>query len=182
MKLGNSSRAMGVGAYFLKVFFSGWGKLLVWACSEEWASRSALVWQSWLTIVNNALGLSERVPFIGVRASCNLICLLRVADLLSLTSCVRTYEWLLIRHWANDAIFSPSSGGWFEERRGASRVVTNPTVWVRDRRVSIIDYGYRWRVSGIEFLSLMFATNGGFVRFDNVVNRIETFERETTYE
>ena len=77
---------------------------------------------------------------------------------------------------------SPSSGGRFEERRGASRVVTNPTVWVRDRRVSIIDYCYRWRVSGIEFLSLMFATSGGFVRFDNVVNRMETFERETTYE
>ena len=76
----------------------------------------------------------------------------------------------------------PSSGGWFEERRGGSRVVTNPTVWVRDRRVSIIDYGYRWRVSGIEFSSLMFATNSRFVRFDNVVNRMETFERETTYE
>ena len=30
--------------------------------------------------------------------SCNLVCLLRVADLLSLTSCVRTYEWLLIYH------------------------------------------------------------------------------------
>ena len=69
----------------------------------------------------------------------------------------------------------PSLGGWFEERRGASRVVTNPTVWVRDRRVSIIDHGYRWRVSGIEFSSLTFATNGGFVRFDNVVNRMETF-------
>ena len=91
-----------------------------------------------------------------------------MADLLSLTSCVRTYEWLLICHWANDAIFSPSSGGWFEERRGASRVVTNPTVWVRDRRVSIIDYGYRWRVSGIEFSSLTFATSGGFVRFNKL--------------
>ena len=34
----------------------------------------------------------------------------------------------------------------------------------------------------LSFLSLMFATNGGFVRFDNVVNRMETFERETTYE
>lgn len=63
----------------------------------------------------------------------------------------------------------PSSGGWFEERRGGSRVVTNPTVWVRDRRVSIIDYCYRWRVSGIELSSLIFATSGGFVRFDNVV-------------
>ena len=60
--------------------------------------------------------------------------------------------------------------------------MTNPTVCVRDRRVSIIDYGYRWRVSGVEFLSLTFATNSGFVRFNNVVNRMETFERETTYE
>ena len=75
-----------------------------------------------------------------------------MADLLSLTSCVRTYEWLLICHWANDAIFFPSSGGWFEERRGASRVVTNPTVWVRDRRVSMIDECYRWRVSGWVFI------------------------------
>lgn len=91
-----------------------------------------------------------------------------MADLLSLTSCVRTYEWLLICHWANDAIFSPSSGGWFEERRGGSRVVTNPTVWVRDRRVSIIDYCYRWRVSGIEFSSLIFATNSGFVQFNKL--------------
>ena len=62
----------------------------------------------------------------------------------------------------------PSSGGWFEERRGASRVVTNPTVWVRDRRVSIIDYCYRKSVSWIEFSSLMFATNGGFVQFNKL--------------
>ena len=37
-------------------------------------------------------------------------------------------------------------------------------------------------VCRVEFLSLMFATTGGFVRFDNVVNRMETIERETTYE
>ena len=48
--------------------------------------------------------------------------------------------------------------------------------------MSIIDYCYRLRVSGAEFSSLMFATNSGFVRFNNVVNRMETFERETTYE
>lgn len=140
MKLGNSSWAMGVGAYFLKVFFLG-GLRGVKLQSEN--------------VSEPVLG-SERVDaFWGVCTSCNLVCLLQVADLLSLTSCVRTYEWLLICHWANDAIFSPSSGGWFEERRGGSRVVTNPTVWVRDRRVSIIDYGYRWRVSGIEFSSLL---------------------------
>lgn len=165
MKLGNGLGAS--GAYFLKVFF--WAvKLLVWACFEECASWSLLVRRSGLTIVNNALGWVSKLTRWGdvenqqlaiawrcSVASCNLVCLLRVADLLSLTSCVRTYEWLLICHWANDAIFSPSSGGWVEERRGASRVVTNPTVWVRDRRVSIIDYGYRWRVSGIEFSSLL---------------------------
>ena len=55
MKLGNSSRAMGVGAYFLKVFFLG-GQVEVWACVEECASWSLLVRQSALTIVSNALG------------------------------------------------------------------------------------------------------------------------------
>ena len=96
---------------------------------------------------------------------------------------LRENVWMVAHMPLNERrILLPSSGGWFEERRGGSRVVTNPTVWVRDRRVSIIDYGYRWRVSGIEFLSLTFATNSGFVRFDNVVNRMETFERETTYE
>lgn len=37
-------------------------------------------------------------------------------------------------------------------------------------------------VCRVEFSSCMFATSGGFVRFDDVVNRMETFERETTYE
>ena len=37
-------------------------------------------------------------------------------------------------------------------------------------------------VRRVEFSSLTFATNSGFARFDNVVNRMETFERETTYE
>lgn len=46
---------MGVGAYFLKVFFVA-GQVERSVCSEEWASCSALVWQSWLTIANNALG------------------------------------------------------------------------------------------------------------------------------
>ena len=50
MKLGNSSRAMGVGAYFLKVFFwAGWSLLARASCS-------VLVRLNGLTIVNNALG------------------------------------------------------------------------------------------------------------------------------
>ena len=137
MKLGNSSRAMGVGAYFLKVFFSGrsegcqvaiWER--VWACSEEWASwrvlRSVLKLQSLMFATNGGFAQFDKlrenvwmVAHMSLSGRCNL---------------------------------SPSSGGWFEERRGASRVVTNPTVWMRDRRVSIIDYCYRWRVSGWVFI------------------------------
>ena len=74
-------------------------------------------------------------------------------------------------------------GGWF---RGTQRREPlgdeYPTIDVCDKRVSMIDNLYRWLGSEVEFSSLMFATNGGFVRFDNVVNRMETFERETTYE
>ena len=158
---------MGVGVYFLKVFWAGQVEGSV--CAWEWASCSVLVRPNGLTIVNNALGWVSKLTRSEECAQVAIFTdLLRVADLLSLTSCVRTYEWLLICHWANDAIFFPSSGGWFEERRGGSRVVTNPTVWVRDRRVSIIDYRYRWRVSGTSFHLYWFATSGGFVRFNKL--------------
>ena len=54
MKLGNSSRAMGVGAYFLKVF---WGRQVEGlGRSGEWANWRLLVRLNGLTIVNNALG------------------------------------------------------------------------------------------------------------------------------
>lgn len=182
MKLGNGLGASGV--YFLKVFF--WGRQVEGSvCSEEWASCSALVWQSWLTIVNNALGWVSKLARSG---ECAQVAIFNVCYEWRICS-VWQVAWCGIDIWAiihmslsERCNLLPSSGGWFEERRGASRVVTNPTVWARDRRVSIIDYGYRWRVSGIEFSSLTFATNSGFVRFDNVVNRMETFERETTYE
>ena len=84
MKLGNVSAAMGVGAYFfiLRLRVSG----------LEWASWSLLVRAGKLTRwgdVDNQQLVSRGV---AKNASCNLVCLLRVADLLSLTSCVRTYE------------------------------------------------------------------------------------------
>ena len=82
MKLGNSSRAMGVGAYFLKVFFVA-GQVEWLVCYEEWASCSALVWQSWLTIVNDALGLSERV-----RSARSQVAILYVC-----------YEWRICSVW-----------------------------------------------------------------------------------
>ena len=67
MKLGNSSRAMGVGAYFLKVFLQGW--LDAASCSvleSEYALLGCKL-QS-----ENALGSEQVDAFWGVRASCNL--------------------------------------------------------------------------------------------------------------
>lgn len=155
MKLGNGLGASGV--YFLKVFFR-WGKLLVWACSEEWASCSVLVRQSALTIVNNALGWVSKLT---CSEECAQVAIFNVCYEWRICS-VWQVAWCGIDIWATIHMplsercnLSPSSGGWFEERRGGSRVVTNPTVWVRDRRVSIIDHCYRWRVSGIEFSSLL---------------------------
>ena len=166
MKLGNGLGASGVYFFILRLRGSGLG------------------WQvgAWVVL---SVAWSASCPLLMRRAQ---VAIFNVCNEWRICS-VWQVAWCDIDIWATIHMslsercnLSPSSGGWFEERRGGSRVVTNPTVWVRDRRVSIIDYGYRWRVSGIEFLSLIFATTGGFVRFDNVVNRVETFERETTYE
>lgn len=150
MKLGNSSRAMGVGAYFLKVFLTvvGWSLL-------GRASCYVLVRQSALTIVNNALGCASKLTR---SEECAQVAIFNVCYKWRICS-VWQVAWCSIDIWATTHMslsercnLLPSSGGWFEERRGGSRVVTNPTVWVRDRRVSIIDYCYRWRVSGWVFI------------------------------
>ena len=158
MKLGNGLGAS--GAYFLKVFWGGRS-----SCSSEPVLRSEQVGAFW-----------------GVCTSCNLVCLLRVADLLSLTSCVRTYEWLLICHWANDAISSLlREGGLRNDAARAALWRTRPYVCAIDvcqlLTVVIADV-----CRELSFHLYWFATNSGFVRFGNVVNRMETFERETTYE
>ena len=135
---------MGVGAYFLKVFL-GWS-----SCSFEPVLRSEQVDAFWGEHKLQSLVFATSGGFAQFDK-------------------LRENVWMVAHMSLSERCnLSPSSGGWFEERRGGSRVVTNPTVWVRDRRVSIIDYGYRWRVSGIEFLSLTFATNGGFVRFNKL--------------
>ena len=129
MKLGNGLGASGV--YFLKVFCGGarWAVGLCWgvsklACAEECAQVAIFnVCYEW------------RICSVWQVAWCGI-------DIWAIIH-------MSLSEWCN---FSPSSGGWFEERRGGSRVVTNPTVYVRDRRVSIIDYGYRWRVSGWVFI------------------------------
>ena len=124
-------------------------------CSGEWASCSILVRQSALTIVNNALGWVSKLACSEEREQ---VAILHVCYEWRICS-VWQVAWRGIDIWATIHMLlsercnlSPSSGGWFEERRGASRVVTNPTVCVRDRRMSIIDYGYRWRASGWVFI------------------------------
>lgn len=131
----------------------------------------------------NALGSAQVAPFWwGVCTSCNLVCLLRVADLLSLTSCVRTYEWLLICHWANDAILSLlREGGLRNDAAGAALWRTRPYECAIDV-CQLLTMVIADVCRELSFHLYWFATNGGFVRFDNVVNRMETFERETTYE
>ena len=172
---------MGVGAYFLKVFF-GVGQVERSVCSEEWASCSALVWQSWLTIVNNALGWVSK-----------LACSEECAQVTILYVC---YEWRICSVWqvawermngcsyvierTMQSLLLLREGGLRNDAAGAALWRTRPYECAIDvcqlLTMVIAD------MCRAEFSSLMFATNGGFVRFDNVVNRMETFERETTYE
>ena len=90
-----------------------------------------------------------------------------MADLLSLTSCVRTHEWSLIYHWANDTI-SPllREGGLRNDAAGAALWRTRPYECAIDvcqlLTMVIAD------VCRVEFSSLMIATNGGFVRFNKL--------------
>ena len=156
MKLGNSSRAMGVGAYFLKVFL--WrGKLsgrsalgseqvgVFWGVCASWRDGAMLK-------INNLY----RGALLGTQVAIFSVCNeWRICSVWQVAWCGMDIWAIIHMSLSERCNLLPSSGGWFEERRGASRVVTNPTVWVRDRRVSIIDYCYRWRVSGIEFLSLL---------------------------
>lgn len=112
----------------------------------------------------------------GVCSSCNLVCLLRVADLFSLTSCVRTYEWLLIYHWANDAILSLlREGGLRNDAARAALWRTRPYECAIDV-CQLLTMVIADVCRELSFHLYWFATNSGFVRFDNVVNRMETFE------
>ena len=71
MKLGNSSAAMGVGVYFFIL------RLRV----------SGLEWARWSVSGSERCLECKLLPSGEESTSCYLVCLLRVADLLSLTSC-----------------------------------------------------------------------------------------------
>lgn len=91
-----------------------------------------------------------------------------MADLLSLTSCVRTYEWLLICHWANDAI-SPllREGGLRNDAAGAALWRARPyecAIDVCQLLTTVIADVCR----ELSFHLYWFATNSGFVRFNKL--------------
>ena len=166
MKLGNSSRAMGVGAYFFESFFSGRSE----GCQVAIWER---VWAFW--------GVSKLTR----SEECTQVAIFNVC-----------YEWRICSVWQvawermNDCSYvieramqsSPllREGGLRNDAARAALWRTRPYECAIDvcQLLTIVIAG----VCRVEFLSLMFATNSGFVRFDNVVNRMETFERETTYE
>lgn len=143
---------MGVGVYFLKVFCGG----ASWAVGTLWGVST--------------LARAGECAQVAIFTD-----LLRVADLLSLTSCVRTYEWLLICHWANDAISSLfREGGLRNDAARAALWRTRPygcAIDVCQLLTMVIADACR----ELSFHLYWFATSGGFVRFDNVVNRMETF-------
>ena len=91
-----------------------------------------------------------------------------MADLRKLTSCVRTYEWLLICHWANDAISSLlREGGLRNDAAGAALWRTRPYECAIDvcQLLTIVIAGVCRELS---FHLYWFATNSGFVRFNKL--------------
>lgn len=151
-------------------------------CSEEWASCSVLVRQSALTIVSNALGWVSKLTR---SEECAQVEIFSVC-----------YEWRICSVWQvawermNGCSYVVErtmqsypflrEGGLRNDAAGAALWRTRPYECAIDvcqlLTIVIAD------VCRAEFSSLTFATNSGFVRFGNVVNRMETFERETTYE
>ena len=91
-----------------------------------------------------------------------------MADLLSLTSCVRTYEWLLICHWANDAI-SPllREGGLRNDAARAALWRTRPYECAIDV-CQLLTMVIADVCRELSFYLYWFATNGGFVWFNKL--------------
>ena len=154
-------------------------------CHEEWASWRVKRSVRKLTrcgLVENQQPVSRGV---ARNASCNLLRLLRMADLLSLTSCMIRHRHMSNHSYVIERTMQSSpllrEGGLRNDAAGAALWRTRPYGCAIDvcQLLTTVIAGVCWELS---FHLYWFATNGGFARFDNVVNRMETFERETTYE
>ena len=165
---------------FWKFFF--WAVWGVSSCNLR-TCLSLLVRLNGLTIVNNALGWVSK-----------LACSEECAQVVIFNVC---YEWRICSVWQvawermNGCSYviertvqsSPllREGGLRNDAAGAALWRTRPYECA-------IDVG-QWLTIVIadacrelSFHLYWFATNSGFVRLNNVVNRMETFERETTHE
>ena len=171
---------------FWKFFFLGgqvevWER--VWAWSGEWASCAALVRQSALTIVNNALGWvskltrSEECAQVAIFNVCyeRRICSVWQVAWERMNGCSYVIERTM------QSLSLLREGGLRNDAARAALWRTRPyecAIDVCQLLTTVIADVCR----ELSFHLYWFATNSGFVRFDNVVNRMETFERETTYE
>ena len=172
---------MGVGAYFLKVFFLC-GLRGVKLQSEN-VSEPARGRLNGLTIVNNALGWVSKLTRSG-----------ECAQVFIFSVC---YEWRICSVWQvawermNDCSYviertmqsSPllREGGLRNDAARAALWRTRPYECAIDV-CQLLTMVIADVCRELSFHLYWFATNSGFVRFDNVVNRMETIERETTYE
>ena len=113
MKLGNSSAAMGVGVYFfiLRLMVSGRGwQVGAWVVlSVAWSASCSLLVRR-VQVVILYVCYEWRICSVWQVAWCGI-------DVWAIIH-------MSLSEWCN---LLPFWGGWFEERRGASRVVTNPT-------------------------------------------------------
>lgn len=149
-------------------FFSGrssWAVGLFWGA---WASCSALVWQSWLTIVSNALGWVSKLTR---SEGCAQVAIFSVC-----------YKWRICSVWQvawermNGCSYviertmqsSPllREGGLRNDAARAALWRTRPYECAIDvcQLLTIVIAG----VCRVEFSSLTFATNSGFVRFNKL--------------
>ena len=152
-------------------------------CSDEWASCSALVWHSWLTIVNDALGWVSKLT----RAE-------ECAQVVIFNVC---YKWRICSVWqvawermngcsyVVERTMQSSSllreGGLRNDAAGAALWRTRPygcAIDVCQLLTTVIADMCR-----VEFLSLIFATSGGFVQFNKLryVLAVANFYRRCAY-
>ena len=154
MKLGNSSRAMGVGAYFLKVFFvgvAGCRTLLRAGERVRFARSQVAIWER-----------SEECAQVAIFSVYNKwrICSVWQVAWERMNGC----SYVIERTMQSSPL--TREGGLRNDAAGAALWRTRPYECAIDvcQLLTMVIASVR----RVEFSSLMFATNSGFVWFDNV--------------
>lgn len=169
---------MGVGTYFLKVFLGG--RLDDASCSVL-ESESVLLGCKLQS--ENALGCvskltrSEECAQVAIFSVCYewRICAIWQVAWERMNGCSYVIERMM------QSFSLLREGGLRNDAARAALWRTRPYECAIDVCQLLTMVIADWR-RVLSFYLYWFATNGGIVRFDNVVNRMETFERDTTYE